>query len=364
MVKNKTMIELSNSDYKQLLHDIVVNIEKARVKASRMINSTLIELNYNNGKLIIERQQKFGWGQSVIKQLSKDLNKSYDGLKGYSVSNLQYMRQFFIEYKDNPVLLSYSLQIPWGQNILILQKTKNLEEREYYLRATDKMAWSRAVLLNQIKANAYKYHISNRKSSNFEKALPVHLSEQANEALKSEYNLDFLGITKPVVERELENRLIENIRDLLLELGYGFSFIGNQYRLKLNQKEYLIDLLFYHRILKCLIAIELKTVEFEPEFAGKMNFYLELLDEQEKQPDDNPSIGIILCPIKDNIEVEYALRSSNKPIGVSEYKLTQRLPEKLKGKVPTSKELKQMLTKAIHNAGLSDNLNDGTNNKI
>ncbi|WP_280527414.1 PDDEXK nuclease domain-containing protein [Cyclobacterium qasimii] len=136
--------------------------------------------------------------------------------------------------------------------------------------------------------------------------LPVHLSEQASEALKSEYNLDFLGINKPVLERELENRLIENIRDLLLELGYGFSYIGNQYRLRLNQKEYFIDLLFYHRFLKCLVAIELKTVEFELEFAGKMNFYLDLLDEQKKQPDDNPSIGIILCPTKDNIEVEYS----------------------------------------------------------
>jgi hypothetical protein len=138
---------------------------------------------------------------------------------------------------------------------------------------------------------------------------------------------------------------------LLLELGYGFSFIGNQYRLKLNEKEYFIDLLFYHRFLKCLVAIELKTVEFEPEFAVKMNFYLELLDEQEKQPEDNPSIGIILCPTKDNIEVEYTLRTNTKPIGISEYRLTHELPKKLKGKVPSSKELKQMLTKAIHNAG-------------
>lgn len=189
----------------------------------------------------------------------------------------------------------------------------------------------------------------NPKQSNFESALPVHLSEQANEAMKSEYNLDFLGITKPVLERELENKLVENIRDLLLELGYGFSFIGNQYRLKLNQKEYYVDLLFYHRILKCLVAIELKTVEFKPEFAGKMNFYLELLDEQEKQVDDNPSIGIILCPVKDNIEVEYSLRTSSKPIGVSEYKLTHTLPDKLKGKLPNEKELKQMLTRSIFN---------------
>ncbi len=150
---------------------------------------------------------------------------------------------------------------------------------------------------------------------------------------------------------------------MLLELGYGLSFIGNQYRLKLEQKEYFIDLLFYHRFLKCLVAIELKVVEFEPEFAGKMNFYLELLDRQEKQPDDNPSIGIILCPQKEDIEVEFALRTSNKPIGVAEYKLSRELPDNLKGKIPTSKELKQMLTKAIRNAGESDNINKGTNNK-
>lgn len=239
--------------------------------------------------------------------------------------------------------------IPWGQNLLIMHQVKNQEERKYYLNATNKLGWSRAVLLNQIKANAYQNHLINPKQSNFELALPIHLSEQANEALKSEYNLDFLGMSKPILERELENRLIEKIRDLLLELGYGFSFIGNQYRLKLNKKEYFIDLLFYHRILKCLIAIELKTVEFEPEFAGKMNFYLELLDEQEKQSDDNPSIGIILCPTKDNIEVEYSLRTSSKPIGVAEYKLTNELPNNLKGKVPTSKELKSMLALAINN---------------
>lgn len=171
------------------------------------------------------------------------------------------------------------------------------------------------------------------------------LSEQANEALKSNYNLDFLGISKPVLERELENRLVENIRDLLMELGYGFCFIGNQYRLLLNNKEYFIDLLFYHRILKCLVAVELKVVGFEPEFAGKMNFYLEVLDDTIKQADDNPSIGIILCPEKDSIEVEYALRTSNKPIGVSDYKLTHQLPEQLKGKIPSKEEIKKLLAK-------------------
>ena len=271
------------------------------------------------------------------------------------------MRQFYREYKDETELLELAMKIPWGQNLLIMHQVKDLEERRYYLNATDKLGWSRSVLLNQIKANAYQKHLIEPKQNNFENTLPIHLSEQANEALKSEYNLDFLGINNSVLERELENRLIENIRDLLLELGYGFSFIGNQYRLKLNQKEYFIDLLFYHRFLKCLVAIELKTVEFEPEFAGKMNFYLELLDEQEKQPDDNPSIGIILCPTKDNIEVEYSLRTNTKPIGVSEYKLTHEIPEQLKGKVPTEKELKRMLTKAIRNVGDSTKNEDGSN---
>ena len=333
------MKEIAENDYQQLLHEIIANIENARVKASKMIYAVLNEVNFNNGKAIIERQQKFGWGQSIIKKLSKDLNQKYDGLTGYSVSNLQYMRQFYLEYKDQPRLLSYALQIPWGQNIVIIQKTKDLEEREYYLKATDKMAWSRSVLLNQIKANAFEYHLKNPKLSNFNETLPEHLSEQANESLKSNYNLDFLGITKPVLERKMENMLIEKIRDLLIELGYGFSFIGNQYKIQLGNDEYFVDLLFYHRKLKCLVAIELKTVKFQPEFISKLNFYLEILDETEKEPDENPSIGIILCAEKNNLTVEYALRTSTSPIGVAEYELTKEI----KSKLPSPDEIKNQI---------------------
>jgi len=339
--------------YENFFNEVVATINKARYKAFKSLNKFHIQQNYELGEIIVRNQKKYSWGKSIVDTLSKDINKVIDGAKGYSSQNLWRMRQFYLEYKDKPDLLELAFKIPWGQNLLILHKIKNDDEKRYYLTATDKLAWSRAVLLNQIKADAYGRQLANKKLNNFDKTLPSHLSEQANEALKSEYSLDFLGITKPVKERELENRLVEKIRDLLLELGYGFSFIGNQYKLKLNDKEYAIDLLFYNRILKCLIAIELKTVEFEPEFAGKMNFYLELLDEQEKLPDDNPSIGIILCPEKDNIEVEFALRPSNKPIGVSEYSLTKKLPSKLKGKIPTSEELKQMLTQAISNAGES-----------
>jgi len=337
--------------YKDFYTEIIDTINARRYKAFKSLNKHHIEHNFELGEIIVKHQEKQNWGQSIVEKLSTDITKQIDGLSGYSPQNLWRMRQFHLEYKDTPDLFELAKQIPWGQNMLILHQVKNEEERKYYLEATAKLGWSRAVLLNQIKADAYKHHLADRKLTNFEKTLPSHLSEQANEALKSEYNLDFLGITKPVHERELENRLIEKIRDLLLELGYGFSFIGNQYRLTLKNKEYFIDLLFYHRFLKCLIAIELKTVEFEPEFAGKMNFYLELLDSKEKQEDDNPSIGIILCPTKDEMEVEFALKTSNKPIGVSEYKLTHELPDSLKGKVPTSKELKQMLTIAISNAG-------------
>jgi len=337
--------------YKSFFNEILQTINSARYEAYKSLNRHHIRLNFEIGKLIVRNQQDNNWGKSIVDTLSKDINKQIDGIKGYSPQNLWRMRQFYLEYKEDLELFELATKIPWGQNLLIMHQVKDREERKYYLTATDKLAWSRSVLLNQIKANAYQNHLINPKQHNFENALPVHLSEQVNEALKSEYNLDFLGISNPILERELENRLVENIRDLLLELGYGFSFIGNQYRLKLNEKEYFIDLLFYHRFLKCLVAIELKTVEFEPEFAGKMNFYLELLDEQEKQPEDNPSIGIILCPTKDNIEVEYTLRTNTKPIGISEYRLTHELPKKLKGKVPSSKELKQILTKAIHNAG-------------
>jgi len=340
------MENIDKSTYQALFNQIVETINSSRFKAFKAVNKHLISLNFEVGKLIVESQNENNWGKSIVDTLSKDINKIIDGKKGYSPQNLWNMRQFYLEYKDEPDLLELALEIPWGQNMLIIHKIKDKDEKTYYLKATNEMAWSRSVLLNQIKANAYKRSLINPKQSNFDKALPVHLSEQANEALKSEYNLDFLGITKPVLERELENKLIENIRDLIMELGYGFCFIGNQYRLKLNEKEYYIDLLFYHRILKCLVAIELKTVEFEPEFAGKMNFYLELLDEQVKTEDDNPTIGIILCPEKDDVEVEYALRTSSKPIGVSEYKLTHQLPEKLKGKIPNKEELKRMLTMA------------------
>ena len=329
--------------YQPLLREIIEKINIARINASKAINYSAIQLNYEIGELIVHRQKQFGWGKSVVERLSKDLKNIFGGVEGYSANNLWLMRQFYLAYKDKDKLLELARQVPWGQNILIIQKEKDDDARAFYLKATLQAAWSRSFLLMQIKSNAYKHYKIEAKQTNFEEALTAHQSEQAEESLKSVYNLDFLGLTAPVLERQLESVMVEKIRDLLMELGYGFCFIGNQYPLKLNKKNYRLDLLFYHRILKCLVVVDIKTVEFDPAFAGKMNYYLELVDEQLKQQDDNPSIGIILCPEKDSVEVEYALRIQNKPIGVAEYRLTKELPEKLKGKLPSVDELKRTI---------------------
>jgi predicted nuclease of restriction endonuclease-like (RecB) superfamily len=205
------------------------------------------------------------------------------------------------------------------------------------------MGWSRNILLNQIKAKAFKRQKQLPKQHNFKKALPTHLLKQADEMLKSNYNLDFLGINKPMHERQFENRLIEKLKHFILELGYGFSFVGNQYRIELNRKEYFIDLLFFHRKLRCLVGIDLKIGSFEPEFAGKMNFYLNLLDDHVRMKDENPSIGIILCAEKNSVEVDYALKGIDKPIAVAEYKLKKSVPKKWQRQLPSAKELTEII---------------------
>lgn len=211
--------------YNSLFEEVIETINSSRYQAYKSLNRFHIGQNFEIGRIIVESQEKNKWGESIVDTLSKGIKKQIDGVKGFSPQNLWRMRQFYLVYKEKEDLLELALKIPWGQNMLIIQQLKNEEERKYYLKATDQLGWSRAVLLNQIKANAYQNHLTNRKFSNFEKVLPAHLYEQANEALKSEYNLDFLGIAKPVHERELENRLIENIRDMLLELGYGFTLL-------------------------------------------------------------------------------------------------------------------------------------------
>ena len=371
--------DISPDAYNEFLSDVATAVQQHRVQAIQSVQTISNQLYWNIGELIIQKQEEFGWGKSVILLLSRDLPQLIGEGVSWSPRNLQFMKQLVVEYSNvkSPVShlevsnsqnsnmnqadsqlentnvkqpashLDYVkklvLTTPWYHNILILQKVKEPKARIFYLEQTIKNRYSRAVLLHQIKASAYEYFISKPAQHNFAKALPEHFQEQARESIKSVYSLDFLDINKPVTERDLENTMVENVKRLMLELGYGFCFIGNQYRLSLGEKDYYIDLLFYHRILKCLVAVELKVVEFEPEFVGKLDFYLQLMDEQLKQIDDQPSIGILLVPEKNHLEVEYTLRNANNPIGVAEYILSKQLPKELIGKLPTSEEFQRVL---------------------
>ena len=240
-------ISKAELDYGALLASIKARIAESRIRAVRAASRELIDLYWFIGQQITERQEQEEWGKSVVERLSKDLRSAYPGVQGFSAPNLWNMRRFFLTYRDDTILQQLVIEIPWGQNLLIMARVKDPDEREYYLRATAEMAWSRDVLLNQIKAKAYERHALAPKQHNFEKALPEHLAEQADKAMKDVYMLDFLDIGKPVLERELERRMVTSIRDVLLELGFGFAFIGNQYKVSTKNKDYFIDLLFYHR---------------------------------------------------------------------------------------------------------------------
>ncbi len=329
-----------DQNYQNLLSTVKTTLRAARAKAIRQLSSTIIDAYWEVGKHISESQKQHGWGKSIVEKLSLDLRKEFPGVEGYSSRNLWDMRRVYLTYYEYSNLRHVVAEIPWGHHLVILNKANTHEERLYYMDCIMKMAWGRDVLLNQIKAKAYERHLLQPKFNNFDKTLPEHLAEQANEVLKSSYSLEFLGINQPILEAELEGKLLQQLKELLLELGYGFAFVGSQVPLKLGEKTYSIDLLFFHRVLRCLIAIDLKTGYFKPQYTGTMNFHLELLDEQVRIEGENPSIGIILCAEKDNLEVEYALRSSNKPIGVVEYLLYPELPQNLIGLLPSPQELK------------------------
>jgi predicted nuclease of restriction endonuclease-like (RecB) superfamily len=333
------MKKITNREYVSFLNEIKSRIISARTQAIRSVNRELIRLYWDIGKSIVERQKKHRWGDNIVEELAADLKEAFPESQGFSQRNLWNMRRFYEVYKNKPILQQAVAEIPWGHNLLILEKVSHDKEREYYIKSSRDFGWSRNVLLNQIKADAYALSFK-EKAHNFPKVLPAHLVEQADESIKSVHNLDFLDIKKAVLERDLENRLVEKIKRFMLELGRGFSFVGNQHRLTLGNNEYFVDLLFFNRYLKCLVAIELKTGRFEPEYAGKMDFYLNLLDEQTRLGNENPSIGIILCAEKENIVVEYALRSVKKPVGVAEYYLTKKLPKAFQGILPDVEALR------------------------
>lgn len=329
------------SHYKLFLEEIKQEIYKSQYEALKAVNTQLINLYTSIGKSIVERQDAYGWGKSIVENLSQDLQKEFPGITGFSSSNLWRMRTFYSEYQLKTKLAPLVREIGWSHNIVILEKCKNDLEREFYIKMTKQYGWTKNVLIIQIESNAYERFLSNQ--TNFDKTLSEKYKHQAALAVKDEYNFDFLGIGESYSERELEMNLIQNIRKFLLEMGGDFSFMGNQYRLKVGQEEFFIDLLLFHRRLKSLIAIELKTTKFKPEYAGEMQFYLTCLNEQLKTEEENPSIGIIICKSKDRTTVEYALKGTQSPMGVSTYELQHTLPKEMRGLLPSSSEIAKRL---------------------
>lgn len=320
-MSNQPQININTLDYREILHQAISQINTARTLIAKQVNSTANSVYWNLGKLLFEKQLEEGYGSGVVKQLSIDLKNEFPDM-GLSPRNLWNMKRFYERYYQADTKLLQSVAVlPWGHNLLLLDKVQSLPAVAFYANEVATKGWSRDLLLNAIKMDSYSRAENQLKTNNFSKTLPEISAEYANEVFKSSYNLGFLGITEPVKELELENRLITKIRAFVLELGKGFSFIGNQYRLEYNNKEYFVDMLFFHRGLQSLVAIELKIGSFKAEYVGKMNLYLSLLDKLEKGENENPSIGIILCADKDHLDVEIALQDINKPIGVAEYQL-------------------------------------------
>jgi predicted nuclease of restriction endonuclease-like (RecB) superfamily len=324
---------ISKNKYNEMLFEIIAEVKMTRIVIANRLSSSVTQLYWNIGKRLASEKLEKGYGGKVVEQLNIKIKSEFPDTEGFSPRSLWDMKRFYEFYTETNQILPQAVAVsednilpqvvavlPWGHNRLILSKIKDRQEAIYYAEAAVKMGWTRNLLLNFIKADTYHNAKELPKLHNFETTLPEHLQEQADEMLKSTYNLGFLGIKYQIKERELERRLVEKIKLFLLELGDGFSFIGNQHRLILNQKEYFVDLLFFNRRITSLIDKKKKICAFEPEFVRKMNHYLGLLDEQVKMLDENPSIGIILCAEKDHIDVEVALRDFHKPIGVAEYK--------------------------------------------
>ena len=328
----------SPPSYAGWLTDLKIRIRETRVRAALAVNSELIGLYWRIGRDILEQQAQDGWGSKVVDRLAADLRAEFPDARGFSSVNLRYMRAFADAWPDPEVLQRIVGKLPWGQNIELL-RIKDGSARLWYAEAAIEHGWSRPVLAMQIDSS-----LRDRQGhavTNFGRVLPSETSDLAQQVLKDPYQFDFLNLQAAARERDLERALIARVKDLLLELGKGFSFIGSQHRLEVGGQEFYVDLLFYQRRLRCLVAVDLKTGPFQPEHAGKMNFYLAALDDRDREPSDNPSIGLILCRERNRVVVEYALRHVDAPIGVARYRLlgADALPAALVDALPTSQEL-------------------------
>ncbi len=331
-----------DKDFNSFVKELKQKILLSQQQAIKAVNYELVLLYWDIGNSIILNQKQQGWGAKIVENLSSELKKSFPNMSGFSSRNLKYMRQFADTYQDKTFVQEVLAQLSWYNNLTIMQKIKDESIRNWYIYKNIENGWSQSVLIHQIESNLYE-RTNNKKLTNFDNTLETSHSEMVQEVLKDPYIFDFLELSEKAKEKDIEAQLVKHITEFLLELGVGFAFVGKQYKIEVANKDYFIDLLFYHLKLRCYFVIELKSVAFKPEFAGKLNFYLSAVDDILKTENDNPTIGLILCKEKDKIEAEYALRDINKPIGISEYQITKSLPNELKSKLPTIEDIEEIL---------------------
>lgn len=339
----KPSSDLAPPDYEKFLGELKERIRTAQLRATLAVNREMLLLYWQIGRDILVRQTEHGWGSKVIDRLSQDLRREMPEVTGFSTRNLKYMRAFAEAWPEEPIVQEALAQITWYHNLTLLEKLKRPEERLWYARQAVENGWSRSVLVHWIESDLYERQ--GKASTNFEKTLPALQSDLARETLKDPYKFEFLTLAKEAAEKELEEGLLGHIRKFLIELGAGFAFVGQQVHLEVGDEDFYIDLLFYHLKLRCYVVIDLKATKFKPEYAGKMNFYLSAVDDLMRHPDDQPSIGVILCKAKDEVVAEYALRDLTKPVGVSSYitKLVESLPPDLRSALPSAEQWEQEL---------------------
>ncbi|UQA62929.1 PDDEXK nuclease domain-containing protein [Polyangium aurulentum] len=344
IVKSSARQLLLPPGYDKLLRELKARVRSAQAKAAAKVNQELVRLYLHIGKRLAENDGKEGWGERVVERLANDLRETFPTMSGFSRTNLFYMRQVWLAWSDAGEIVQQLVgQIPWSHHLVLVTKVRDADARAFYLARAVEHGWSRAMLTVQIESRLHRRQ--GRAITNFHRTLPAPQSDLAHQTLKDPYIFDFLQIGPELRERELEQRLLEHVQRFLLELGVGFAFVGRQVHLEIGGEDYYLDLLFYHLQLRCFVVIELKTVPFKPEFAGKMNFYLSATDDLLRHPSDRPSIGLLLCKSKDRLVVEYALRDTRKPIGVAEWetRIVESLPEELRGSLPTVEEIEAEL---------------------
>ena len=331
---------INDNQYLSVIEFIKSEISKAQYNAVLQVNKEMTMLYYHIGKIVNTHKS---WGNKFIDNLAKDIKLAYPDTTGYSVRNLKYMAKFAAMFPDEKFVQEVLAQITWYHNIALMDKVKDANKYIWYAKETIENGWSRNVLVHQIESELYERQAIVKKISNFEKLLPAPQSELAKQTMKDPYVFDFIPFKEDMVERDIENALVKDVTALLLELGTGFAFIGNQYHLNVGGDDFYIDLLFYNLNLRCYVVIELKTGDFKPEYAGQLNFYLSTVDGLLKRKDDNPTIGLLLCKSKNNLVAEYSLKDMSKPMGVSEYKVANVLPKDLSEQLPSIEDIQKRI---------------------